>query len=106
MNWKDIKVNGIAEINKCVGEFQIFQVGLIPSTNFRVKIYENQRGHFTGTTNLGLKSLVDECPEYGIGFGHSIEEVLEDTVKYFMNEIQQRNNLKEEDFVWVDSDDF
>ncbi len=105
-DWKNIRIDGVAKIQKCVGEFLVYEIGRIPSTNFRVRVYEDQNGRFTGVTNLGIKSPLDGAPEFAAGSGKSVEEALEDTVKYFMSELNKRTNLTEEDFEWADPDDF
>jgi hypothetical protein len=104
--WKNIKIEGISRIEKCVAEFQVWEIGRIPSSKFKVKIFEDQNGHFTGFTNLGIKSLLDGSPEFGVGSGKNIAEALENTVNYFVDELNKRQDLTEEDFEWADPDDF
>ncbi|WP_368907016.1 hypothetical protein, partial [Bacillus wiedmannii] len=105
--WTTINIKGIPTIEKCVAEFRIWEIGTIPSAKFKIKIYENQKGHFNGFTNLGIK--INNCPEFGVGSGKSIEEALENTIEYFMNEINEQKKLKEltdDDFEWAHPDDF
>lgn len=106
--WKNIKIHGISSIEKCVAEFNIWDFEHIPYGKFKVKIYEDQKGIFHGYTNLAI--LNDGIPDYCSGTGKSIEEALDDTVRYFMDQIteHQKSNgeLSEEDFEWGDPSDF
>lgn len=106
--WKDIEIDGISNIERCVAEFNIWAIGIIPSGKFKVKIFEDQKERYTGYTNLAI--LNNGSPDYCSGSGKSIEEALEDTVQYFMNQIieQQKllGELTDENFEWTDPDDF
>lgn len=50
-------------------------------------------------TDLRIKRKFDGCPESAIGHGKSIEEALEDTIKYF------NQMLKEDGFEALTEDD-
>ena len=39
-DWKDIRINGIASIEKCVAEFCVRELRITPYGKFKVKIYE------------------------------------------------------------------
>lgn len=106
MSWKDIKIDHIDYIEKCVAEFEItaldffetvYEGDTIHYGSFKVKIYESQNTQpnigenekFTGFTNLRLKdSLGFGGYEGGIGFGITIEQALEDTVRNFIGNIK------------------
>ncbi|ERI10629.1 hypothetical protein HMPREF0083_01274 [Aneurinibacillus aneurinilyticus ATCC 12856] len=105
-DWKNIKIDGIARIEKCVGEFQIWELRKTPYGKFKVKIFERIDGSFAGFTNIRLKSIEDGSPESGVGFGISISEALEDTLNNFMEMLNQRKELSEDDFEWSHPDDF
>ncbi len=49
----------------------------------KVNIYENQSGEYAGITDLRVKRNFDGSAQLVIGYGNSIEETLEDTIKYF-----------------------
>lgn len=105
-NWKETKVEGIGLIEKVVAEFQIWSIEKIPSGKFKVKIFERQNSTFIGSPNIAVKSLEDNYPDWICGMGASIEEALEDTLKYFMGTLQGREDLTEEDFEWSAHEDF
>ena len=124
MSWKDIKINCIDEIEKCVGEFQIsaldffedlYEDDIIHYGTFKIKIYENQRSNsndlnFTGYTNLKLIDLTGGF-EGGIGFGKTVEQALEDTIHNFIDKLTDFKELKKkgldkEDLILVDYDEF
>lgn len=127
MSWKDIKINCIDEIEKCVGEFQIsaldffenlYEGDIIHYGTFKIKVYESQGNpinnsndlNFTGYTNL---KLVDPSGgfEGGIGFGGTIEQALEETIHNFIDKLvdykeAKKKGLDKEDFILVDYDEF
>jgi len=104
--WKSVSINGIARIEKCVAEFQVWELNKTPFGKFRVKIYERPDGTFAGFTNIQLKSPKDGSAECGVGYGSTVSEALEDTVKYFLDLLKDRETLTEGDFEWAHPDDF
>ena len=105
-DWRNVIIDGIARIEKCVGEFQIWELQKTPFGKFKVKIFERKDGSFAGFTNIGIKNLEDGSPENGVGFGRTISEALENTLKHFMEMLNQRKELFENDFEWAHPDDF
>ncbi|MBG9790326.1 hypothetical protein P4V47_25895 [Brevibacillus laterosporus] len=105
-NWKDITITGVNTIDRVVAEFHVWATGKIPYGKFKVKILENKRGGFVGVPNLAVKNETDGTPDYISGLGSSIEEALEDTIKYFFQTLEGRENLSEDDFEWSDPHDF
>lgn len=104
-NWKKIDVKGIAFIEKCVAEFNIGELIKTPYSKFKVKVFEKKDGTYMGFTNLQLKD--DDGVSYaGVGHGKTIEEALEDTIKYFLSMINKKKNLSEKDFECADPYDF
>lgn len=103
--WKNIKINGIATIEKCIGEFNVFELIKTPYGKFKVKVYEKPNGTYIGYTNLQLKDE-EGCLFSGVGHGKTISETLEDTIQYFIKMLDEKQNLSEEDFVCSDSYDF
>ena len=105
MDWKNLKIDGVARIDKCVAEFDVWELNLSPWGKFKVKIFEGSDGRYTGHTNLRLKSK-DGSPEGGVGFGSTVEEALNDTINYFLNMLRKHENLNENDFESADPYDF
>jgi hypothetical protein len=106
-NWRNIKIEGVTGICKCVAEFDVWAVQKAPYAKFKIKVFEDAEGKYIGYTNLRVKSLKDGSPEGGIGFGASVDEALGDTLQYFMNMINERpSELTEEDIKYSDPCDF
>lgn len=103
--WKKIKVDGIASIDRCVAEFDVGELKKTPYAKFKVKIYEKQDGNFLGITNLQVKDK-DGCPYGSVGYGKSVKDALEDTIKYFLKMLDEKEYWKEEDFECADPYDF
>ncbi len=108
--WRQIKIEGIVAIEHCVAEFNIIELKYTPWRKFKVKVFEDTQGRFTGYTNLMLKDdTADKTPYCGIGHGNSIAEALEDTINNFMETIKRKldkNSLDDNDFESMDSYDF
>lgn len=104
-SWKDITIKGIPSIKKCVGEYNIGEIKKTPYAKFKVKVYEKKNGKFYGITNLQIKDQ-DGCPIGGIGYGNTIEEALEDTIRYFLKMLEEKEEWAEEDFECADPYDF
>ena len=104
-DWKKIRIDGIASIEKCVTEFNVGELIKTPYSKFKVKIYERQNGTFIGLTNLQIKDK-EGCPYAGVGYGDTTEKALVDTINYFLKMINEKENLNEEDFECVDPYDF
>ncbi|CAH1223278.1 hypothetical protein PAECIP111893_04944 [Paenibacillus plantiphilus] len=107
-DWKSIKVDGVTKIEKIVAEFNVWAIQKLPFPKFKVKIKEISTGGFSGSTNVAVRSLLDNEPEWTIGFGNTITESLEDTIKSFFETIEgmEETSLSEDDFVWSDPHDF
>lgn len=106
-SWKDIKIEGVNKIDKFVAEFDIWAIKKVPFAKFKVKIYEGCDGKYTGYTNIRIKNKIDGSPEGGIGFGLNVAEALQDTIKYFMEQINLiGGELTENDIEYSDPNDF
>jgi hypothetical protein len=105
--WKDISIKGIAKIEKCVAEFDIWELYISPYAKFKIKIFEDKDSSFTGYTNL---RLIDKGGDLTgpVGYGSSIEEALEDTINQFflLTSYKEPKEWVEEDFECTDSFDF
>jgi hypothetical protein len=120
LNWKDIRIENVESIEKCVAEFEIsalhffeelFEGDFIPYGLFKVKIYESQiSSHFSGFTNLRIKTP-EGGYEGGYGSGISVELALENTVRNFMGNLQEykrqkQSGLYEDDLVLLPYDEY
>lgn len=103
-NWKS-ELPGIVSIEKCVAEFEIFEFKKIPYSKFKVKIFENRIGKFTGNTNIRVKDK-DGCPCGGVGYGDTIEEALEEILKFLSELLEEKEVFTKDDFEFTDPYDF
>lgn len=103
--WKNLKIKGIARIEKVVAEFDVIELIKTPYSKFKVKVYEDSNGSYTGYTNLRIK---DETGDVfgGVGHGNTIEEALNDTIVYFLDIINEKQIWHEDDFECSDPFDF
>ena len=111
--WKDIKIDKVGVIEKCVAEFHVWSSQVLPYGKMKVKIFERQDGSFTGYTDVRIIRKFDNTPEAAVGFGKSIEEALTDTVNYFMQMVEMDypkdeypHGLSESDIEYTDYSDF
>jgi hypothetical protein len=105
--WHDLVIDNVVEIERNVAEFVIWMPAL-PYAKMKIKIYENQSGRFSGTTDLRVKRKFDGSPEGAIGWGDTIEEALKDTINYF-NDILKQDGVTEltsEDIEYSEWSDF
>lgn len=109
VNWNKIKIDGIASIEKVVAEFDIGELKYTPYSKFKVKVKEKQKGGYIGYVNLYVK-YEDGYPSPEVGIGDTIEETVIDTIEIFMKQVKERfenkGELEEKDFEFVDSFDF
>lgn len=110
--WKDIRIDGIVEIERVVAVFEVWFANNIPyGGKFKIKILENIKGKYTGVPNIRIKNHQDGTVDGISGFGSSVADALEDTLKYFMNLLNvyvklYGRELTEEDFEWAAPEDF
>ncbi len=106
--WHNLKLENVGKIEKTVAEFIIWMIDILPYAKMKVKIYENQSGEYTGITDLRIKRKFDGSPESVIGYGSSIEEALEDTIKYFNTMLKEDgfDRLTEDNIENSESSDF
>lgn len=105
-DWKDIKIDGITEINKVVAVFEVWDTMRIPFGKYKIKIIENVKGGYIGIPNIAVKDSEDGTPNWISGLGETIAEALEDTIKYFLGTLNMKDNYTDEDFIWSAVEDF
>ncbi len=104
-NWKNLKINSIAKIEKCEAEFDVWEFEKTPYAKFKVKIFEDTDGKYVGYTNLKIKDA-DGCPFGGVGFGQTTTEALKNTILNFLEMLNEKEEWKEEEFECADPYDF
>lgn len=103
--WKKINIENVEKIERCVGEFNIWMHNILPYGKMKIKVYEDIDSTFTGCTDVKLKRKFDGEFEGAVGYGHSIEQALEDTVNWFQKMVEEDYpkdeypNGLEEDFI-------
>jgi hypothetical protein len=103
--WKKIRVKGVSKIEKVIAIFEIWAIEKVPYAKFKIKIIENNSGEYVGVPNIAVKNA-DGSPDWIGGFGSNSTEALEDTLKYFMESLNDRDDLTEDDFEWAAPEDF
>lgn len=93
--WKNLKMDRIGSIEKCVAEFQVWAQEILPYGKMKIKIYENQKGVFSGYTDIRVIRKFDGSPEGAVGHGKTVDEALEDTINYFMEIAEEDYPSKE-----------
>lgn len=103
--WSDIRNKEIAKIEKLVGEYNIWELKKSPYGKFKIKIFIDTGGSFSGYTNL---QILDELGDYycAVGHGKSEEEALNDTISEFFKMVSWKDEWKESDFQCSDLFDF
>lgn len=87
--WKDIKINGVGAIEKCAAEIQVWMQLILPYGKMKVKIFENQDSLFVGYTDVKIIRKFDDSPEGAVGYGKTVDEALIDTIRYFMEIVEE-----------------
>lgn len=106
VHWKDIKIDGIAKIERVIEEFVVWQIGIIPGAKFTVKITEQVNGRYEGHTNIMVKDVLGTA-YCAVGFGDTIERALEETIHRHMQQISDiKGEPTDDDFDWLDPRDF
>lgn len=106
MLWNELQLKGkIANIEKCVGEYNIWELEKTPYAKFKVKIYVNTHSWYTGYTNLQVKDEMGDC-YCAVGHGETEAEALEDTMQQFFKMLRRKETWEESDFCFSDNFDF
>lgn len=104
-SWKTINLYGAVRISKVVGEFQIYETRKVPYGKFRIKVLEECQGCFSAFPNAAYKNNEGQ-PEWTSGRGCTIEEALEDAIKYFMESLPNEQFCTDDKFEWAAPEDF
>ncbi|MBY0083827.1 hypothetical protein H7K37_01540 [Brevibacillus brevis] len=93
----------LTQINKVVGEYDVWVHVFLPFPKLKVKIKESSKGGFTGQVDVAFKSRTDGSSDWIVGFGNTADEALEDAIKSFLNSVPENESLTEDDFEWSES---
>lgn len=102
--WKSLKLGGISKIERVVAIFEITSEKF-PGQCAKFKILEESSGLYIGVPDIAVKDGLGS-PDWTSGFGHSIEEALEDTLQSLLYTIEKQQALSEEDFERASPGDF
>ena len=104
-DWGKIEIDGIAGIEKCVGEYRITELYKSPYAYFKIKIYEQKDSKFLGVSNILIK---DNAGDYicAIGHGNTESEALHNTIQDFKIRTEYKQDFYEDDFQWSDPTEF
>lgn len=100
-----MKFQDIAKIEKLVGEYNIWELEKSPYGKFKIKVFIDSNGSYSGYTNL---QVVDEIGDYycAVGHGKTEDEALKNTVTEFLKMVSWKKNWIESDFQCSDPFDF
>ncbi|QBO35746.1 hypothetical protein EQG49_04350 [Periweissella cryptocerci] len=110
--WQDIKLEKVDGIEKLVGEYVIWMQEILPYGKMKIRIYEDQDGQYTGSTDVRILNRIDGSPQGGLGYGDSIDRTLEDTVNNFLDLVMDHDvnhkiqNLAENEIEYSTPSDF
>lgn len=106
----DKKIEGVARLDRVLEVFEVWPRNDLPFAKFKVKIMQGRSGEgLTGCPNVAIKNPETRAPDWIGGCGTTVEETLEDTIRYFYLQIESRGYdrpLEEDDFEWSHPDDF
>ena len=104
-DWRALRVEGLGPVSR---EVAVFQVGpplaRLPFASFKVKIIERDNQSFLAIPNVARR-LPDGSPDWTAGLGNSIDEALEDALRYFAESIGDGSDSLE-DYEWAAVEDF
>lgn len=95
----------IEKIEKLISEYDIWELEKTPYGKFKIRIYQDLSGMYTGYTNLGIVGENGNfC--YGVGIGKTEELALENTLNNFFEILSRKDIWEEEDFRCLELYDF
>jgi hypothetical protein len=110
--WRNIRINGVGRIEKCVGEFKIW-IPILPYAKMKVKVYQREANKFIGRNDILLKRRFDGSFEGAIGYGSTVDEALEDVLCYFMKMVEKDypeslypHGIQEDEIQYAEASDF
>lgn len=111
--WRDVNIEYVGAIEKCVAEFQVWMIEILPYAKMKVKVYEGADYTYTGYTDVRIIRKFDGAPQGAVGYGKTIDEALIDTINYFVQMVKEDypkseypNGLSESDIEYTEYSDF
>ncbi len=103
--WEKIKFSEIAGVEKAVAEFNIWELNKCPYGKFKIKIFQNTKGLYTGYSNI---QVIDKTGSFygAVGHGNTEESALSDTIKHYLELVSWKDDWQESDFEWSEGTDF
>ncbi|MBE6111804.1 MAG: hypothetical protein E7195_02135 [Peptococcaceae bacterium] len=102
---EDFKFESVTKIEKCIGEYNIWETEKTPYAKFKIKVYVNGNSAYAGYTNLQVKDALGDYYS-AVGYGATEKEALEDTLQQFFKMLERKDEWNEEDFCCSESYDF
>lgn len=104
--WKEIHIEGITSIERCIAEFEVWELEKSPYAKFRVKVYEDRNRKYKGYTNL--RELKERKEDFSsvMGYGMTIEECLRDTINEMLKMLSGKEDCQEDDFKYLTINEF
>ena len=78
----------IGNTEKCVGEFKVNILELLPCKSCKIRIYKEKKSMYYGKTDICLITKHDDYPEGIIGFGKSVDDTLEHTINNLLEKLK------------------
>ncbi len=100
MPWHSLKITGVSRIRREVARFLVEPVRDDLPMGFRIKIEEDQDGHFFGYPEIAILDPAG-TPDFTSGRGATIEEALSDTMEYLLKTLEDKPTISP-DAIWWD----
>jgi len=105
-DWREMRVEGLLVCERVVAVFHVSDsLARLPFARFKVKVLERPDGTFFACPNVAVRGPAGDAEWIG-GFGVTIDEAVEDGLRFFFGTWADRQDLTESDFVWSDLHDF
>lgn len=104
MDWKRVDLGGFVAISRLCGEYFIQDVGRLPASGYRVKVFE-RREDFLALPNIRVR-LPDGTVDGISGLGQTELEALQDVIIGVGELLSSRDVWAEADLDWADPRDF
>jgi hypothetical protein len=103
-DWRAIQVAGLRPVEKVIAVYRISDCRTedrlrFPFPLFSVAVSESLHGGYTASPNVAIRNADGNADWIG-GHGETVEAALEDCLRHFMDNIGQREWLRDEDFYW------